>query len=306
VIQFGNLFGATTTGATRATLGVGNTLNRAQYAGTVDDAYFNSVNGSGSYYVCGNGTSSAPLATTMTLYKITVTAGALGAKTAGPAVSLTAATGDCSPISELVNSSVEYLYFSVPDHADDGATVVCGGLVTSSCLYLMNLSNLSAVAESWRLDVANQFTAGDNVTINGTSTTAGTTWSLGSNKNQAVTNLANYINANSATIGMTATFATGGSANVIVTATTVGDKADGGFTESGAQSNWVKVLNGSTGGSNVWNANSTANAGLFVTGGTTGLIMDNIDTTQTGRSQIYFMNLTQPGNAVQASQQGLQ
>ncbi|MES2937491.1 MAG: hypothetical protein V4864_07395 [Pseudomonadota bacterium] len=53
-----------------------------------------------------------------------------------------------------------------------------------------------------------------------------------------------------------------------------------------------------------WNTSATANAGLPAAGGTGGIIVDNISST-TGASQIYYSTLTGPGNAVQASQAGL-
>ncbi|WP_296358624.1 hypothetical protein [Ramlibacter sp.] len=53
-----------------------------------------------------------------------------------------------------------------------------------------------------------------------------------------------------------------------------------------------------------WNTSATANAGLSAPGGTGGIIVDNISSTA-GASQIYYSTLTGPGNAVQASQAGL-
>lgn len=66
-------------------------------------------------------------------------------------------------------------------------------------------------------------------------------------------------------------------------------------------------LNGPvTGGTGAgWSAGNTAWAGLQVFGGTTGIIVDNISTA-TGASQVYFAHTGGSGNAVQASQSGLQ
>jgi len=50
---------------------------------------------------------------------------------------------------------------------------------------------------------------------------------------------------------------------------------------------------------------SAASAALPAPGGTSGIIIDNYSST-TGASQIYYSTLTSPGNAVQASQAGLQ
>jgi hypothetical protein len=53
-----------------------------------------------------------------------------------------------------------------------------------------------------------------------------------------------------------------------------------------------------------WNAAATANAGLPAPGGTSGIVVDNVSSA-TGASQIYYSTLSNPGNAVQASQAGL-
>ena len=51
-------------------------------------------------------------------------------------------------------------------------------------------------------------------------------------------------------------------------------------------------------------AGTTATTGLAAAGGTGGIIFDNISTV-TGASQVYYSTLTSPGNAIQASQAGL-
>lgn len=51
-------------------------------------------------------------------------------------------------------------------------------------------------------------------------------------------------------------------------------------------------------------ANTSAVTGLAATGGTGGIIFDNISTVS-GASQVYYSTLTSPGNAIQASQAGL-
>lgn len=61
-------------------------------------------------------------------------------------------------------------------------------------------------------------------------------------------------------------------------------------------------LNGS--GSTSWGSSNTARAGLQVYGGTGGIVVDNISGTA-GASQVYFSHVSAPGNAVQASQNGL-
>ena len=58
-------------------------------------------------------------------------------------------------------------------------------------------------------------------------------------------------------------------------------------------------LNGLT-----WDTLAVAGAGLAAAGGTSGIIVDNISSA-TGASQIYYSTLTNPGNAIQASQAAL-
>ena len=74
-------------------------------------------------------------------------------------------------------------------------------------------------------------------------------------------------------------------------------------------------LNGSGGGTPAWGTGNTPSAALPAPGGTSGIIIDNTSGT-TGASQVYYSQTgfgtggsevapTLPGNAVQASQAGL-
>jgi hypothetical protein len=207
VVQFaaGSIVTNDVTTGTKVTIGAGaNASTRVQYAGTFDDSYYSSPTPDGAMYVCGG----APTDPTLSvLWKITITNNVMSSAAQGPSVSSTGATGDCSPISEVKNGSNDYLYFSVPDRANDGTATVCGnGAAGDRCLYMFNLSDLNGA-------------------------TAGT----------------------------------------------------------GA----------------VWATTNVPSAGLTVSGGTGGIIMDNISNVP-GTSQIYFSNTTSPGNAYQASQGGLQ
>jgi hypothetical protein len=53
-----------------------------------------------------------------------------------------------------------------------------------------------------------------------------------------------------------------------------------------------------------WSAATNATAGLAATGGTSGIVIDNVSGTS-GSSQIYYSTLTSPGGAIQASQAAL-
>ena len=65
-------------------------------------------------------------------------------------------------------------------------------------------------------------------------------------------------------------------------------------------------LNGTAAGTGAaWGTTNVPFAGLSAVGGTGGIVIDNVRG-ETGASQVYFSNLTAPGNAYQASQAGLQ
>jgi hypothetical protein len=53
-----------------------------------------------------------------------------------------------------------------------------------------------------------------------------------------------------------------------------------------------------------WNTGRTAVDGLAAPGGTSGIVIDNVSSV-VGASQVYYMTRTSPGNAIQASQAGL-
>jgi hypothetical protein len=308
VIQFANLFGSNTAG-TKKTLGVGATTTRVQYNGAFDNAYYASLDGgTGNLYVCANDTGSAALSTTMTLYKIPLLQGAMQAPVKGAAVSATASTGDCSPVTTIFNGTKDYVYFSVPDHATDGAAAVCGtGAIGNACLFLYDPTNLDNLQEIWTLSLTNQPISGETMVVNASTLIAGTNYAIGSNKNQTATNIATAANLISGTTGITAVGLGGSTATVTFTRTAFGNFTDPMITEAMSNTTAAVTQQGSSGGS-TWATTNVPFAGLSVQGGTSALIMDNISNVLTfpGAAQVYFMNLTQPGNATQTSQSGLQ
>ncbi|MEN9311048.1 MAG: hypothetical protein RLY77_1173, partial [Pseudomonadota bacterium] len=62
---------------------------------------------------------------------------------------------------------------------------------------------------------------------------------------------------------------------------------------------------GTTGNVVPWGTTATANASLPAPGGTGGIVIDNNSTTP-GAAQIYFTQQASGGNAIQASQNGLE
>jgi hypothetical protein len=59
-------------------------------------------------------------------------------------------------------------------------------------------------------------------------------------------------------------------------------------------------------GDTTWGTTNLPRAALLVPGGTGGIIVDNVGNSTTGAQQIYTTNAGTTGNAVQASQSGLQ
>ena len=67
----------------------------------------NGASPSGNLYVCGRATGSQ----TPTLYQVPITSNVLGTAVAGPA--LATGTPDCSPVTEFLNGSTDYIFLSV-------------------------------------------------------------------------------------------------------------------------------------------------------------------------------------------------
>ncbi len=135
VVQLPSGFAAGSTGASAgasaASVSSNNTLPAtAFFAGSFDNTYYNSVNGTGHMYVCGtNGGLTA-------LWQITVTAGALGTATAGP--TLTTANVECSPVVEFNNGSTDRIFLSVTNDAVTGGVIGCG--TATGCIMSFNVT----------------------------------------------------------------------------------------------------------------------------------------------------------------------
>ena len=99
------------------------------FAGTFDNAYFTSSNGSspsGNLYVCGN-TSGDP-----TLYQVPISGNAMG--TVGTVTAVTTAATTCSPVTEVYNSTNDFIFLSADTQ---GSSPTCGG---SGCVYSTNIT----------------------------------------------------------------------------------------------------------------------------------------------------------------------
>ena len=109
-----------------AAVGTGST-SISMYDGDFNNVYYNSVNGTGTLYVCGNPGGNP------TLYQVAISAGALGSVATGPV--LANANVACSPLVEYFNTSgsgTDWLFGGVPANscgATAGSTL--GGCVMS-------------------------------------------------------------------------------------------------------------------------------------------------------------------------------
>ena len=110
------------------------------YDGDFDNAYYTSVSGTGHMYVCGN-PGGVP-----TLYQITVTAGALSAPTAGPA--LGTANFTCSPVTEVDNPNAvggakDWIFMSVQNSAVTGVPISCPA--AAGCIMSFDVTSGAAI-----------------------------------------------------------------------------------------------------------------------------------------------------------------
>lgn len=349
IFRFDRLFAATTSG-TRQWVGRGNGVTRTLYAGGFDDAFYTSANGTGNMYITGGRATNTFYAT---LWKVPITAGAIGSPIVGPEIGVRdrytdgdAGTGDngsndnfqnLSPITVIrnPNTGLEYLFASTASWANAPG---CGsGTYASACLYMYRLNQLVAgspgTSETWMFDISrnggNGFETAGTFTINGTVRTSGTHFSITGDRTADRTALVAAINAVSGTTGFTAAASgtcgtTGGSAcQFIVTRTAPGNVA-ANLVTSTLEYRDSSNTNGTdpvAGGIQpvTWATTITPGASLPVnpgnggvgaaqtTGGTGGIVIDNVrPTSETGTSQVYFTQGGATGNAIQASQSGLQ
>jgi hypothetical protein len=116
----------------RAQVGRGDSNNASLYHGAFDDAYYSSVDSTGSMYVCGSQTGAA---TTPTLWKIPITNNAMGSPVVGP--KLAGGGRTCSPVMEVKNGANDFIFMSV----DGGATASTG--CAGACVFAYNLTGLT-------------------------------------------------------------------------------------------------------------------------------------------------------------------
>ena len=267
------------------------------YVGAFDDAYDNSVNGTGNLWVCGN-TGGPPI-----LYRVAVTAGALGAVFPGPV--LANSTTPCSPVTDILNPNVpggatEWVYASVrADGTSANAGTFAAPKVCAPTGCIMNFkdtpwkASTAYVAGQEVLDTHLQIqvvmTAGTSgatapvwsTTKGSTTTDGGVTW-----LNQGI------LSAFTAAWAANTAYALG--AEVFDTNGDVELTIKAGTSEATAPL-WITAVGGvtiETGAGPHWmNVGPIATYGLKATGGTSGIVIDNTVETLAGASQIYFSTL---------------
>lgn len=90
------------------------------YGIAFDNIYLSSATQTGNIYACGLNASSLP-----ELYRIPITANTLATPTAGPVLSASGGTPLCSPITEIYNNSVDYIFVSQTGTNVTAAPISC-------------------------------------------------------------------------------------------------------------------------------------------------------------------------------------
>jgi hypothetical protein len=321
VYLFGTGFAAGNTG-TKAVVGASVSFPSSPsplFEAGFDSKYLASANATGNIYVCGN-TGGAPA-----LYQIPINAGAFGTVVTGP--TLTSATAGCSPVTDISNpnatgGTTEWIFAGV-QASGSGNSCSSGGCVMN----FVNTPWLPSHAYTVGQQVLDSHFQIQTVRALGTSRTAAQgppVWNttVGGSTTDATTlrwvnqgpQLAFHSNtwlSSHAYALATTLIDTNGNVQVVTTA---------GISRTAAQGHpvWQTTINSLTGDNTVrWrNTGKPATSSLAATGGTGGIIIDNIvgSGTLAGASQVYFSTQSNQvcgstgtgGCAVQASQSALQ
>jgi hypothetical protein len=260
----------------------------------------------GNLYVCGsaNATSRRPA-----LWTVPIANNVMGAPVAGP--TLVSNTADCSPITEVMNGANDYLFASV---TASGNTAGC----TGACVYSFQIPtapiSFDKTSTSSLINSTNRYiNISTSAALDTKETNVDTTLSAGqagtyylmtitqSLPSPAGTTFTYLLRSNAANTTLTCAIAAGASTCSDTTHTAslaAGALVDVQVAGSGSLTARFRVQLQAAGGSA-----PAASASLAAPGGTSGIVVDN--TAGSGGSQIYYSTLISPGNAVQASQAGL-
>jgi len=320
VYQFPAKFTHATTPA-EVTVGTSSATPNSLYDGSFDSEFYSSPTRTGNLYVCGD-TGVNPI-----LYRVPMTTGNFG--TAESVAPLTAAADHraCSPVTDVLNrngsgGAEERAFFSV---IDNGHPTACGN---AGCA-------MSFITTQWQAGTAYQVgqeilifrTENDTHYINvaigaGTSGTTAPAWSNTAGAT-ATDGTVTWMNQGATQVtAMNAWVANHayGKGNRIFDGANVEVVTTAGTSGGTVPTNWATTAGGTTSeGPSVpqltWtNAGALPSSALEATGGTSGIIIDNIVSTTTlaGASELYFSTLgneacptTSTGCAVQASQAAL-
>jgi hypothetical protein len=286
------------------------------YIGGFDSTYFGSVGGTGNLYVCGN-TGSDP-----TLYRVPVAAGAFGAAIAIAPLTPAARTPSCSPVTDFSNPSTsvgtaEHVYFSVQNFSRACANKGC--MMNFVDLPWQASTHYNVGQQALILRAANNTLYLNVAVVTGTTGAVAPAWKTASGA-KTVDGGVTWLNQGGISFNPLAGWTTGNhgvQARILDTNFNVEISIVAGASGAIAPV-WNTTVGGTTpDGAVTWiNAGPWSNAGLTVTSGTGGVIIDNSvsSTTLAGASQVYFFTLgsqlcttsTGTGNcAMQASQSAL-
>jgi hypothetical protein len=280
------------------------------YEGAFDNAYLNSTNATGNLYVCGN-TGQRPI-----MYKVPVNAGVMGPIVTGPALATT--TANCSPVTDVFNPNSapgpsEWIYAGAST-AGFGNSCAAGGCLISFENMAWTPNTVYAVGQEI-LDTTFQIQVVRKAGTSGATVPAWNTTRGGSTPDGPVLRWVDqgtqspshgfWLTTHAFALGVGIVDSNNNIQAVIVAGTS-----------GGTVPVWETAVNANTlDGSVLWkNVGSIATFSLPATNGTSGIIIDNVVTTPTGASQVYYTTLGDQtcgtsgtgGCAVQASQAALQ
>jgi hypothetical protein len=299
-----------TSGAgTKATVGTGGSF--PLYIGDFDNAYYSSANGTGSLYVCGGGyPPPGP-----TIFRIPVTSGTMSASSV-PGSAMGLSNTACSPVTEVYNPAaggVDRIFASVPN-GSDAAACSSGGCINDVIVTAWQPSTSYSLGQ-FVLDPSNNLQV---VVSPGISGSGSSPFWIDTCGTQSPDNAVTWLDTGFLTVvtpmGWQASTNYNSGYKIIDTNLNFECSLASGKTGTGAPA-WKTSVDAITmdSGEEWRNLGPSTTHALPVTGGTSGIIMDNVihPITTPGTSQIYFSTLgtggcgTGNGCAVQASQSAL-
>jgi hypothetical protein len=283
------------------------------YDGGFDSAYGNSLNASGSLYVCGN-TGGPPV-----LYRIPIEAGVMGEVNTGPFLSN--ANTPCSPVTDVFNANAtggatEWIFASVQTGGEQSACA-SGGCVMN----LKDTAWLASNAYSVGQEILDTSLHIEVVEIAGTSGSLVPTWN-GTTGGPTTDGSVKWLDQGALSTTTPAAWIGGHHYRSGTLILDPGNNIEL-VTTSGISGTLIPTFSPTAGGTTtdgtvVWtNLGAIATYALAAAGGASGIIIDDtiISGTFAGTSQVYFSTLSNQttcgtsisvGCAVQASQSALQ